>query len=202
MAVDGIGVAYITAGFLLAYSGYKNVPIKTELTSFLKGQIPQGTPTGAPSIGVTSNSNTVATNQTTAAATQIGQASGGKNVPGAVTSISNYGLAQMIAGTYGWGSGTEFAALTNVINAESGGNPNAQNPSGAYGIAQALGHGTSTTQGSVTNQYGGYGVPDSTAIAANSGNASAQLVWMMAYIKSRWGDPIAAWANEQSAHWY
>ena len=25
---------------------------------------------------------------------------------------------------------------------------------------------------------------------------------MVNYIKQRWGDPQAAWANEQSAHWY
>jgi hypothetical protein len=202
MPVDGLGIAYVTGGFLLIYSGYRNVGIKAELTSFLRGQVPQGSPTGAVSVGL-STVPTVPVNQTTQADTQIGQASGGTKVSGANTSIENYGLAQLVAGTYGWAGGTQFAALTNVINAESGGDPNATNAqSGAYGIAQALGHGTSNTQGTVTNQYGGYGVPDATARAANSGNASAQLVWMMAYIKATYGDPVNAWAHEQSYHWY
>jgi hypothetical protein len=196
VAVDGIGVAEVTAGFLLVYSGFRNVPIKTELTSFLRGQVPQGNPTGAPTIGIGS-APTSPVNQTTSADTAIGNYSGGP-APGAVTSIQNYGLARLIASTYGWASGQEWAALTNVIDRESGGNPNAMNPSGAYGIAQALGHGTDQTQGSVTNEYGGYGVPVQTAIGANSGNAADQLIWMMAYIKATYGDPIGAWNSEET----
>jgi hypothetical protein len=108
----------------------------------------------------------------------------------------------MVASIYGWGAGQEFASLTEIIQAESGGDENAMNPSGAYGIGQALGHGTANTAGTVTNQYGGYGVPDSTARAANSGSAMAQLVWMCAYIKATYGDPVKAWAFHVSAGYY
>jgi hypothetical protein len=201
--IDGLGIAYSLAGFVLLWSGYKNASVKDTLTSFLKGQEPAPNPTGPPTIGVAPPESQVTANQTTAADTAIGNASGGPVTASTVTGIENYGVARMVAATYGWASVQEWAALTEVINAESGGNPNAQNASGAYGIAQALGHGEgAATQGTVTNEYGGYGVPDATAKAANSGNATAQLVWMMAYIKSRWGTPLAAWANEQSQHWY
>lgn len=187
--INGFSLGYTAAGGIVLWSGITGQPLSTVIRGLLKGQAPQQAP--AP------------VSQTTAADTAIGAASGGTTVPGAVTSIQNYGLAQMVAGTYGWAGGPEFAALTNVISRESGGNPNAVNPtSGAYGIAQALGHGTAATAGTVTNQYGGYGVPDSTCIAANSGNASAQLVWMCAYIKSAYGDPIAAWHQEQTGGYY
>jgi len=204
VAVDGIGIAYVTTGFLLVWSGLKNVTIKDELTSFLKGQLPTPNPTGSITVGVGQvNPSTAPTNQTTAVDTSIGAASGGTTVTGAVTTIQNYGLAQMIAGTYGWAGGAQFAALTQVINRESGGNPNAMNSSsGAYGIAQALGHGTPATQGSVTNQYGGYGVPNGTAVGANSGNAADQLIWMMAYIQQTYGTPEGAWNSEETRGYY
>ena len=101
------------------------------------------------------------------------------------------------------GTGAQWAALTNVIERESGGNPAAMNASGAYGIAQALGHAGPGDAGSVSRTaYGGYGVPTSTNIGANSGNATDQLIWMMAYIKSAYGSPEGAWASEQSRGFY
>jgi hypothetical protein len=107
-----------------------------------------------------------------------------------------------MAGGYGWYPGPQWDALNNVAMAESGWRANARNPSGAYGIAQALGHGTQGTAGTTgINEYGGY-VSDATARAANSGSAAAQIAWMLAYIKSRWGNPENAWANEQANHSY
>ena len=199
MAVDGLSLAVAGTGMVFVYAGIKGKSILATFQSVLVGKSPTTVPESNP---ISGSLGSATVNQTTPNDTAIGAASGGTKVPGAVTSIQNYGLAQAVASTYGWAGGTEFAALTNVIQAESGGNPNAANPSGAYGIAQALGHGTSSTQGSVTNQYGGYGVPDATCVQANSGDAQAQLIWMMAYIQNRWHDPIGAWANEQSAHWY
>lgn len=198
MAIDGIGVAYVGAGFVIAYSGIKNTTIRGTLTAFLKGAQPIASPTGPVSVGVTDNPSGNPSNQTTPGDTAIGAASGGPVTATTVTSIQNYGLARLVAGTYGWAGGNEWASLTEVIDRESGGNPNAVNPSsGAYGIAQAYGHGTSATRGTVTNEYGGYGVPDSTAVGANSGNATDQLIWMMAYIKATYGDPAGAWKSEQ-----
>ena len=86
----------------------------------------------------------------------------------------------MAASMYGW-TGPEWVALNNVAMRESGWNPNAQNPtSSAYGIAQNIG--------------GRAGYPDP--------SPAGQIAWMLAYIKSRYGDPIGAWAHELSAGWY
>lgn len=52
MAVSGLGVTYAVTGFLLVYSGVKNVTLKDELTSFLKGQVPAANPTGPVQIGI------------------------------------------------------------------------------------------------------------------------------------------------------
>lgn len=199
MPVDGTSLAVAAAGTLFLYAGIKGKSVLATFQSVLTGQSPGNVP--ATNLIGGSGSSNAPVNQTTANQAAIGIASGGK-VSG-TSSIQNMGLAQLVASTYGWGSGQEFADLTHLINQESGGNPNATNPtSGAYGIGQALGHGTSSTAGSVTNQYGGYGVPDATCRAANSGDAQAQLIWMMAYIQQTYGDPINAWAHEVSAGWY
>lgn len=199
--VDGLGVAYATAGGILLWSGLKGQKVADLLHSLLAGnaRAPVTETVSAPSVGGSYGAASAANAAADKAAAGVG-ASG--PAPGADTSIANYSLARLVASTYGWGTGQQWACLTHVIAAESGGRAGAMNASGAYGIAQALGHGTAATAGTVTNQYGGYGVPDSTARAANSGNASAQLVWMMAYIKATYGTPCAAWATEQADHYY
>ena len=107
------------------------------------------------------------------------------------------------AKVYGWDTGAEWNALVYVEMREAGFNPKARNPgSGALGMAQALGHGTSGTAGTLGNEYGGSGLTDAQAKAANSGDAYWQAVWMCNYIKDRYGDPIAAANHERSHNWY
>jgi hypothetical protein len=102
---------------------------------------------------------------------------------------------QMAAALYGW-TGNQWTALYNLWTRESGFSNTAENSSsGAYGIAQALGHGP-------TNQY-----PGGTYAAANpppygSSSASAQIAWGLMYIKETYGSPEAAWAHEESEGWY
>lgn len=103
---------------------------------------------------------------------------------------------------YNWPG--QFNAFNDIVMAESGWNPRIKNQdSGALGIAQALGHGNgSATQGTLGNEYGGYGLSDKEAKAANSGDAYWQIVWMMNYIKSRYGSPDAAWAYHKEHNSY
>ena len=126
------------------------------------------------------------------------------STPGSAASVRNSGVIQRVAAMFGWGGGAQYNSLTHVIARESGGNPQARNPSsGALGIAQALGHGQGqATAGSLGNEYGGFGLTDAEARKANSGDAYWQLVWMMHYIRATYGSPAAAWAHEQSAGWY
>jgi cell wall-associated NlpC family hydrolase len=64
--LDGIGVTYGLAGFVLLYSGWSNRSLKDTLTAFLKGQAPKANPTGPVSLSVSDpNSGTSGSSGTT-----------------------------------------------------------------------------------------------------------------------------------------
>ncbi|MDQ1690900.1 MAG: hypothetical protein QOD87_1008, partial [Pseudonocardiales bacterium] len=68
---------------------------------------------------------------------------------------------------------------------ESGWRTDAANPSGAYGIPQAL--------------------PGSKMSAAGADwqtSASTQITWGLGYIAGVYGTPCAAWAHSQATNWY
>jgi len=136
-----------------------------------------------------------------------GSGSGSGTVPNAPSGLSNAATVQKAAAAAGWGSGAQYTCLQNVLAAESGASATAINPSGAYGAAQALGHGTAATTGCGHSAYGPYGgntfgLSNAQLQQANCGKLWYQLVWMMGYIKVRWQTPCGAWANEQANHWY
>jgi hypothetical protein len=87
-----------------------------------------------------------------------------------------------MAAAYGWDSGAEWTALNDVAMEESGWDANAANPSSdARGIAQNINGWSSNYQ---------------------QGNAAQQIAWMLAYIKQRYGDPIAAQQFHLANNWY
>jgi hypothetical protein len=91
--------------------------------------------------------------------------------------------ANMLA-AYGWGP-SQMPPLVALWNKESGWRVNAANPSGAYGIPQAL--------------------PGSKMGAAGpnwQSNPRTQIAWGLGYIKSRYGSPAAAWAHSVATNWY
>lgn len=123
---------------------------------------------------------------------------GNANVP-ASGPVQTY--ARNLLGQFGWSG--QWASFNNIVNSESGWNPLSKNgSSGAYGIAQALGHGSDTTQGTNSNMYGGEGLTDAQAKQANSGDPYTQLLWMMNYIKDRYGSPDNAWQFHVANGWY
>ena len=108
--------------------------------------------------------------------------------PAAVS--GNVALGQQLADGYGWGTGQQWNCLDWLWTQESGWSNTAENPkSGAYGIAQALGHGP-------TNQY-----PAGPANPPQS-DPSAQIRWGLGYIAATYQTPCAAWAHEQADNWY
>lgn len=120
----------------------------------------------------------------------------------------NRAIGQAMAAKEGWGSGVQWRALDELWTRESGWNNLIRNPtSGAFGIAQALGHGLAHTAARVRVQY-----PDGTSavvtvneypsLYANQGKAQTQILWGLRYIKERYGDPVTAWAHEQRYSWY
>jgi hypothetical protein len=101
------------------------------------------------------------------------------------SAAENQALAKTLATQMGyasWTTGQAWADWVSLWNQESGWNINAANPtSSARGIAQNI------------NGYG----PD-----YEQGNASSQITWGINYIASRYGNPVLAWAHEQSNNWY
>ncbi|GAA3772415.1 hypothetical protein GCM10022240_25590 [Microbacterium kribbense] len=100
----------------------------------------------------------------------------------------NPGTAQAIAydivKARGWSDG-EFACLVSLWKRESGWRVNAYNPSGAYGIPQAL--------------------PGSKMASAGADwatNPATQIKWGLGYISGRYGTPCGAWSHSQSYSWY
>jgi hypothetical protein len=82
-------------------------------------------------------------------------------------------------------STSEMWALVPMWDRESGWSTGAANPSGAYGIPQAL-------PGSKMAAYG----------SDWQTNPATQIRWGLSYIKSRYGSPSAAWSFWQANGWY
>lgn len=130
-------------------------------------------------------------------------AAGGGAYQGTVSAGSAQNTAQLLLTKYGWDL-SQMASLIKLWTQESGWSPTARNASGAFGIAQALGHGDAGSAApDGTNEYGAqYGLTEAEAQAANSGNARWQIEWGLGYIRDRYGSPDSAWAHEQGFNWY
>jgi hypothetical protein len=106
------------------------------------------------------------------------------------SAAGNITLGRQLAAAYQWAHGPQWRCLDALWNRESGWSATARNPrSGAYGIAQALGHGP-------TNQY-----PPGPANPPRS-DPGAQIRWGLGYIAATYTTPCAAWAHEQTDSWY
>lgn len=174
--INGFTVAYTAVGGVILWSGIKGETLSDTFKGLLSGQPPNQNQQqiGSPSIGVSNSSSS----GTTVPPGNTG-ATGGN-------AAANQAIAKILAAPYGWSTGTEWADLVSLWNQESGWSTTAENPSGAYGIPQAL---PATKMPASAQKSGG-------------SSASAQISWGLAYIKSAYGDPIAAWAHEESAGWY
>jgi resuscitation-promoting factor RpfB len=108
---------------------------------------------------------------------------------GPSSSGANERMGMAMAAGRGW-IGQQASCLNWLWTRESGWSAVARNPnSGAYGIAQALGHGPS-------NQY-----PAGPANPPQS-SARAQVRWGLRYLRTVYGTPCRAWAQETSQGWY
>jgi hypothetical protein len=95
------------------------------------------------------------------------------------------GIARsMMASRYGWGA-NQFSCLNSLWNRESGWNVHAANPSGAYGIPQALPGSKMSTKGGDWRD-----------------NPATQIAWGLSYVQASYGSPCSAWSAFQSKGWY
>lgn len=182
--VNGFTIGYTVGGAVVLWSGIKGSSISDTARSLLGG-----------------NASPAQTEAITGTQGASG-AAGGTAPPGdtgahSQAAAQNQAIARLSVATShpDWATGQQWADWVSLWNKESGWNNLALNSgSGAFGIAQALGHGLPNTAGKYGNQY--------PSVAANDGNALAQIQWGIAYISQRYGSPSAAWAHETSAGWY
>ena len=118
-----------------------------------------------------------------------GGGTGGGGVVYVTSTPPNPGTAQSIAynmmASFGFDPKTFFGCLVDIWNRESGWRYDAENPSGAYGIPQAL--------------------PGSKMASAGADwqtDPATQIKWGLGYIKDRYGSPCEAWAFWQAHGWY
>jgi hypothetical protein len=101
----------------------------------------------------------------------------------AVSYGSPRAIAQSMLAQRGWSD--QWGCLDSLWSKESGWRVYASNPSGAYGIPQAM--------------------PGSKMASAGSdwrSNPATQIRWGLGYIASAYGSPCAAWRHSQSHNWY
>jgi cell wall-associated NlpC family hydrolase len=148
-----------------------------------------------------------------------GGTGGGKSGPistkgGLGSSSAAQAYAKRMLSKFGWGN-DQWMALQDLWNGESGWSSTAWNRSGAYGIAQALGHAhgagavgprsVGSNKPGFNDAYGAqYGLTAQQAKQANQGAYQPQVLWGEGYIKQRYHSPQEAlymW-NSRSPHWY
>lgn len=179
MPTNHKGIAYgaVGAGVLFVWSATQNRSLLSTIQDIIRGRQPQPGPAEA------SPAATAAQNQAT-----INQATGnlGANNNGAA---HNQAIAKKLAVAFGWDSGPQWDCLVETWNRESGWSNTAENPSGAYGIPQALPNTKLPLAGRPPSEGG-------------TANATVQILWGLSYILARYGNPCNAWAHEQAYNWY
>jgi hypothetical protein len=130
-----------------------------------------------------------AANPGTTGGTGSGSGSGSGGIVYVTSTPPDPGSAQSIAynmlASFGFNPATFFGCLKDMWDRESGWVYDAENPSGAYGIPQAL--------------------PGSKMASAGADwqtNPATQIKWGLGYIKAIYGDPCKAWAFWQVNHYY
>ena len=100
---------------------------------------------------------------------------------GAVDPGTARAAAENLLASFGWSPDSYFGCLDNLWSRESEWRSDAANPSGAYGIPQAL--------------------PGSKMASAGADwqtDPVTQIRWGLSYIQARYGDPCSAWSYWQA----
>ncbi|MCD5347398.1 lytic transglycosylase domain-containing protein [Agromyces sp. H3Y2-19a] len=118
------------------------------------------------------------------AAAAEAESSGGSRPSGPANPSGAQAIARDMLAARGWGD-DQFGCLVALWDRESGWNVYASNPSGAYGIPQAL----------PGSKMGSAGADWET-------NPATQIAWGLGYIADRYGTPCGAWDQSESAGWY
>jgi hypothetical protein len=123
---------------------------------------------------------------------------------GGGTAAANKKLAARLAAEFGWKDQQQLTCLNDLWTRESGWSQTAKNPtSGAYGVAQALGHipGVSVA---LNMQGDNYPPPFTAANPPPWGDSdpAAQISWGLGYIAVTYTTPCGAWTHEETDGFY
>lgn len=174
MPIKGGYLLAAGAGGILLWSGINGHMWSATLRDLLSGKPVSQTK----ELAIQSSPSAFTSGQQSAAQSQLLPSGGG-------TAVKNKAIARLLAAPYGWSTGAEWDALDWIWTEESGWDNHAENPSGAYGIPQAL---PGSKMGVLANK------PTSMA--------SAQIAWGLRYIKTTYGDPVRAKAFHLAHGWY
>jgi hypothetical protein len=193
MPVKGSYLAIAGGGAVLLWSGIKGKKFTAVLRNVVSGQDPR-----------TAAANAAISGMSYDASTGGGGGGGGSGGGGSGTVPIAASVSLMLvqlAKQFGWNAAQQLGDWHRILNAEAS-SPFSTNPeTGAFGYAQALGHGTAGSAGCGRNEYGHY-ISDKQASRANCGHAPEQLLWMAYYIQDRYGSPSKAWLFHQQNGWY
>lgn len=182
MAVKPVTLGVLAAGIVVLWAGATDRSPASVLKNLFTGVNPKSAAQGGSDITTDAYTSGISDASNDSDSSESDAAGGSAAV--------NQGIARLLATPYGWSVGQSWSDLVSLWNRESSWNNKAQNPSsGAYGIPQALPY----TK-----------MPKSAWPPANGGsaNAGAQISWGLSYIKSRYGNPVNAWAHEETNGWY
>lgn len=191
MAVNGVGLACLSIGGVFIYGGLTNRSPLAAMQALVSGKAPNTAPTGPAVAGSPSGT----------AGSGSGSSPGGGDLGKATASGVAQKYALSLMPSYGWNSNAEWQDLVSLWNKESGWSNTAdtrQTGAGgdgpgstvfAYGIAQAR----------PATKYPLAGRPPD---LGGTSDYKTQIRWGMNYIKSRYGNPSAAWAHEVANNWY
>lgn len=194
MAINGTALAITAVGGMFLYAGISNKSMLSVIQNIVTGKSP-----------TTASPNTSDPQLQSNAVGSLGNTLAGAATLGAASvSGSPQAALKQAAATHGWDTGANWNSLVAIENQEAGFNPTAKNPSsGAYGMAQSLGHGYSGGPApNGVNEYGGEGLTPAQSEQASMGNAYYQSVWMCNYIASRYGNPVVAEQFHLANNWY
>lgn len=197
---SGNRTAYLVigAGVVFVWAGIANKSVLVTLQELVAGKKPTEGPKSLPQPAGQD------TTHFPFPQTIPGQGSPDPNIDNPTDSAGLQGLAMAYVGAK-WNLNSQWNSFNQLESHEGEWSTTSRNPStGAFGLAQALGHGTPSTNGTMSNMYGGYGLTDAEARAANSGSAGPQLKWMVNYIEQTYGTPNNAWMRwlSRNPHWY
>ncbi|GAA4265190.1 hypothetical protein GCM10022256_08020 [Frondihabitans peucedani] len=198
--------AFVSGSLVNPLSGaYASTAAPTDVTAVATGYTVQGqtyTASAGTAVSTTRDAYTVhytppvvkkpkpvaAVQATTTATAQSSSATTTTTTVAPVAAAASPGSAQAVGAQLvaarGWGT-DQYNCLVSLWNKESGWNVYAANPSGAYGIPQAL-------PGSKMASVG----------ADWQTSASTQITWGLNYIQGRYGTPCGAWAHSVANNWY